>query len=478
MATRIESLSYLDMSDTHPNGDGTVTAQIRMTKADVEFQSEPIPGTAFAKTVAAGLCSSEIAGGGYYGRIQPETGTSRYMSDRENIGKLELARQRQYEVGFAMDTEMITPLLRDTGFHEGVVRIESVQKDPDAPIIPIPFYAPQIVDGSVRLVKVPFSTNFQNGFKLGDFAALDPAIICNYHADERKHRDEVERTGWTRQCDRSLENGHQPKETRGHVGAPGTIVNGLFPISLATMTPLSTELNKYLQNGDQKRLLVPLNIEPMGCVFHTFGPFLAQNKVPDNIVLVGDGANTLNMLAFIQAFAPESRVLVVGKTPEKLDVLRSINPGQIATITTNGNRDYSEVDRAFHDHTGAKKADVIVPMIPIDEEIVTQRLVPGGTAIWWAASKAEHNPKFMVKRDGITHILPYGGAPNTEFSAVELFDYLLRHRPEVLQAYLDFPGIAHIGMGQEAATATQQWLNNGGRYVDSSGMSKKPVYYM
>jgi hypothetical protein len=477
MSTRAETFGILDMSHTIPNGDGKVTSTIDYSHITQEFLTDPLVGTGIFRNKMMGLCSSEIAGGGYYGHvIDHASNMTRYLQDRGNFTKLEIAQNRLFETGYTPDPDMVSPLLKNTGFHEGVVQTIVTNPEKGRTPLPIVFYAPIEEDGRVGFKKVPFATNFQHGFTEGGYAAKNPAIICDYHSDESKHTETVAKTGWTAQCDRKLD-GHSPKATRGHVEAPGTGISGVEPIKLDTLTPLTPLLNEFVDK-EQKRLVIPLNIEPMGCVFHANGPLLARNSVPETIVLVGGGLNTLNMLAYYQVHAPDAKIIVTDRNQRKLDALQQVNQNQITTVLTKS-RDNSDLDYAMKNLFGKTQADLFIPMVGMEYDDVEQRTSQGGAAIWWAASMSEHSNKFMEEANGITHIRPYGGAPRTEFSAVALFDYLLQKRPEVIDAYMQYPGITYAPLSQEAAKITETWLNSGGRYIDpNTGMSSKPVFYM
>lgn len=478
MATEASRLTYLDVG-VFNNGDRH--ARVQLTGTEVEFHTEPLPGTAIVDPRQMGTCASEI--GYYLGNLGNGPDPSRFMQDSGDASKQALYLERNLAVGFTSDPEDIRRMMVGAPFHEGWGIVQRMNPNPRRPSIPVQMYIPVTGDGTVHLERRIEEMNFQNGFSEGRVAVYNPADVCDLHSSAN-NIDPT--TGWPHQCNRDKHvhnNGYQPKATRGHTELGGTSIKGITPVRLDTMTPLSERLSDYILADERKRGIIATSVEPFACVFQAHGPMLQKGEIPGSIAVIGDGPNSLLMMLFYQIYAPDAKIVVVGKNQAKLDVIRQVNPEQIRTVMTDGRPErqgYDDLSYALEEVTGKAQADLVIPTVTLPEETVEPFVKKGGMAVYWAASMSE-NKQGIVMNGGkhYRQFHSYGGAPRAEFSAAAGFDWLLQHRPDSINALTQFPGIFYTDMNTTAARSVEQWLNNRGKFEHpENGLSSKIVVNM
>src|SRR3989344_5616078 len=482
MSVATQELGFIDITGEHPGPDGKmqVDTSFTRTKVAIKENSDIPPGNCTAEGLLAGTCGREE--GYYLAQLPIYNGSTRFMHDLGNSQVQDEFLERTIALGYTSDPknrEAVRDVMVHTPFHEGVVRIHELNPDTNREQIPIVEYVPgRLSDGRFGLKQTFVYTNFQEGFEEGAMAVLDPALVCDDHtrADTPENEASIRATGWTVQCTRDEEfhgHKHEKKGTRGHTQAIGTATEGKMPISLRSMTPVSRAVLDYCKSDPT----IPGQYEVMGCIAHAHGWALAREYQPDVVVFEGDGFNTLNMVGWYQVYAPNAKIVVVGKTPPKLKSIQQINPNQILTVTTDGH-DYCGLDDALRQVSQTGKADIIIPTIALPESQVASRVKEGGDIIWWAAAVSEHATR-ENKRKPYNNHYPYGGAPAAEMTADAVFSWLVQNNPEALEQFTSFPGATYVDMGPEAADIVKEWFNNGAKYVDKiDNISKKPFIRM
>lgn len=475
-------LGFIDISHIDLSGDKPKLVA-DFTRLAVEFeegQNLP-PGTCLAHGLLAGTCGSED---GYYRKPLPKyDGGTRFQYDLANSPTQEQYLDRTMAFGFTPDPDVrqnVQNVMIHSPFHEGVVQVDQVRPDNGRPRIPVVVYRPGMrSDGSFGMVQTYVDTNFQD-IRAGEMAVLNPAFVCDDHtrADTPSNEEAIRSTGWPIQCTRDHScNGHVHRElkaTRGHTQAIGTATEGKMPIGLRTMTPVSEAVQR-LSNGNP---IIPGQYEVMGCIGHANGFLLASGRQPEVVVIQGDGYNALNMALWYSIASPNARIIIAGKTPEKLTALQQVNPDQITTVTVNG-KGNDEIRAALRDISPTGKADLVVPMIALAEDAVSSLVKEGGDVIWWAAAVSEHIGDKEQQNAPYTNHHPYGGAPAAEYTADALFTWVANNRPEMLDPFFTFPGAMYVDMGPDAAQVVMDWFNNGARWADpKTGISQKPFIRM
>ncbi len=467
--TEASRLGYLDVN-VYMNG--KTSAEVRYTRTEVEFVANPLQGTAQIKPIQMGSCTSEIP---YYmgkGEKPP-----RFLQDSTNESKLHPYLDRTEGDGYTSGQDSIKHMQVHSPFHEGCAEVQAFEPDQNRTDIPILVYEPELVHGTTQLKRTIRRTNFQNGIQEGGLVALNPAKVC----DEHSSADNIDpATGWPHQCDRSLH--MNPKATRGHTEAPGTAIQGIHLASLDSLTPIPPELSAYIEKDRKSRAILGTSIEPLACVFQAHGKLLETQKIPKNIAVIGDGVNSLLMMMFYQAFAPEADIVVAGKSREKLEVISQVNPRRIRTVITRGEsaaHGYDDLAYALEELTGAAQADIVIPTVNLPKDVLDPFVRPDGSLIWWAAQVSENVPVGQKHNGKYNEVYSYGGAPRAEFSAAAILDHFAKYQPEILAPLTVYPGIFTTDMGPQAAKAVQTWLNNKGKFIHpDNGLSSKIVVNM
>ncbi len=447
-----DEIRYLAFS-SDPSGNPKVTVQ----EAPLRYSLELPEGYAAIETLQAGACASEVL---YY-RRQAGDAPSRFEQDRENKVKQEYYLDRNMRTGVVSVSENISAfrkLLQQSMFHEAVSRITATHPDTRRKKIPVQKYVPRVsASGEVSFVKEIIQTNMQENFEIGALAVRNPILLC----DEHSRADNINpETGWPYQCHRRSDAGHMPKGAMGHTECIGAAVDGRVRVPLDTLTPLSPDLQQFVKGDPAKRACLLTAVEPMACIFDAFGTMLQSGERPGSIVIIGDGWSALNTICFFQVFAPHARIIVVGRYPEKLAALRRIHPDTITTLVINS-EDYSDLDTALRQTDERSQADLLMITVPLREECVSRFVRDNGLIIWWAGSISAFAEKTTVPKR-YRERFPFGGAPRAELSAAELFDYLVRERPDVVSAFLEYPGTYCVDMGDAAANDVQKWLEHEG----------------
>lgn len=440
--------------------DATASGKPRISVGNVRLQyvrSLP-PGYAEVETLQIGVCSSEVL---YYLR-RSSAHSSRFESNRDNKKKFDYYLQQNIRAGIVSETANIaelSELLLRSMFHEGVCRITAIHSGSSHPVIPLQIYVPKTNEsGRVSFARQVLVTNLEEHIIEGGFAIRNPILLC----DEHSRGDNIDpETGWPHQCNRGQTSGHIPKAAAGHAELIGTAVEGFLRIPLNGLTPIPSDLQKFVEQDPVNRMCLLTAIEPLGCVFDAFGTLLQSGEIPSTIVIIGDGWSTLNTITFLQVFAPNAQIIIVGKTENKLKALEAFNPEKITTCI-DGTENYGILADQLMKISGGKTCDVLLAMVPIAESRVSTFIRDGGMLIWWAARDAafaEH--KTILKRYRIR--ASFGGAPRAEFSAAALVDYFARERLDVIKNYLTYPAVRYLPMGVGAAMAVQDWLLHNGR---------------
>jgi len=461
-------------ADVLPNG----RPSISFDETNLEYTDRMPVGYAEIRTIQAGACSSDVM---YY-LPPPDGGPSRFVKDLSDKEKRTYYFDRNLEAGILREPaneKALQEMLLHTMFHEAFGRVSKVRPDFKRPKVPIQIYAPKRRgDGFVKNI---VETNFQEGVQPDSLVVRNPQVICNKHSRADTINPE---TGWPYQCHRSYEEGHIPKGTIGHTEFIGAAVDGCLRIPVEALTPVPEILQKFVEEDVRGRGYLLTAIEPLSCIFDAFGILLQTGEVPDSVVIIGDGPNALNTVAFLLVLAPDAQVVVVGKHEEKLGSFRKINP-HVIPVTTDG-EDVSGVASVLEDAGRGGKADVVMPTVLLPEDKVAPFVKEGGLVVWWAAAVSSKHAKqanSLPKR--YRERFPYGGAPRAEFSAMALMEYFVERRPEVIDALLTYPGLYYTTIGESAAADIQEWLEQRGRLVRTvltpSGpkeLSVKPVITM
>ncbi len=470
MATEASRIGFLDVQ-IYENG--RRSAHVDFSHTEVEYQRNPPPGVGIVQMRQWGSCTSEI---GYY--MGSGNAPSRFMQDSANEHKLNQYLPRTLAAGFTSDPADIQRIMVGAPFHEGWGIIEDLLEDHQRPNVPVQMYVPTNGSGPVHLERRIVPMNFQSGFRPGSMAVLNPAYLCDWHSSA-EHIDA--NTGWPEQCNRNTHpHGNLPKATRGHTEAIGTATSGKMPMMLDSLTPISPDLEAFIMADPHRRGILATSTEPLACVYQAHGSLLMNGEIPKSVAVIGDGPNSLLMMQFYQMFAPEAKIVVVGKNREKLDAIQRVNPNQIRTVITGGGFEkegYDDLSYALTEATGTDRADLVIPTVALPRETIEPFIKDDGMVIWWAASISENvTTPSGPKARGYRERYSYGGAPRSEHSAVAGYEWLLKERPDALEPLFDYPGIYHSEMNQKGASDVQEWLNNRGRFIHpENGLSAKLV---
>ncbi|MDP3941196.1 MAG: hypothetical protein Q8Q49_02700 [bacterium] len=457
----VETQNYLYFDDAKP--ESGIQTSVSHRTGELELK-ELVPGFGLVDTRGAvfGTCTSETS---YY--------KNRFPGDLKQIEKIRANFARLYGP-VVKETDSAIALMSHSGLHEGSGIITKAKPDTNRDPIDVLAYPPVIENGQiVGLKRQIIPMNFQDGFKEGRQVVFTPAFVCDTHSNANNIDP---KTGWPVQCDRKTDNGHEPKATRGHTEAIGTAVQGIVPARLDSLIPVPNELQRFIE-ADPKRRALLASVEPMGCVFQAHGPLLRDEKIPQSILVIGDGPNALLNLMFYKAFAPNARIVVSGKNQQKLDAMRRINPEKIVTVASDG-RSYDEVERALKETTGSTQAEVVLPTVALSEDVVGPFIKNNGLLIWWAASISEHANGSTPAEKRYNELHSYGGAPRAEFSAMALMDSFAKTDPDIFTPLLETPAIHYLPMGEQAAVEVEKWLNANGKWIGPDGLSKKLIVTM
>lgn len=447
----------------------TGSPKVTLKTAELKYSPELPAGYAEIETLQAGSCPTEL----FYFLRRPHNQLSRFERDSKDETKQAYYMTRNMPVGVNLDLENIITLqdiIKHSMFHEGFGRIKQAHPNNEEEKIPVQVYIPRKdkLDGK-GFEKVVIETNFQENLEQGRLAVRNPAYVCNKHS----RADNINiNTGWPYQCHRQSEEGHVPKGTIGHNEFIGAAIEGNIRVPLNALTPLPLDLQQFVERDIEKRACLLTMVEPMGCVFDAFGTFLQSGKIPESIVVIGDGPNALNIVAFSQVFAPEARIVVLGKNKSKLESFKKINPATVTTAITDG-KNYDDLEVTLHQLVGRSQADVVIPTVSIHEGLVSRFVRDDGMLIWWASNITKTvNTNSTQKR--YKERFPYGGAPRAEFSAVALIKYFIQERPDIIEAFLTFPGIYYTALSKDAAFDVQEWFENKGKLVRTVLTSNGP----
>lgn len=413
-------------------------------------------GYAEVHPIEAGACTSELY---YFGRR--ETGhPSRFESDVSDSQKRAQYEGRNRQAGLDSGPQSLAAfeqVLTRSMFHEGFCRILAAKRSDTTPV-PVLSYEVEGFGAQARFKRLITPRTLEESLESGRLAVRNPSFVCREHASAERINPS---TGWPYQCDRSTAGGHEPKGTIGHTEFLGTAVAGDFRVPLHALTPVPDPLQAYVEKDIPRRGRLLSLAEPLGCVFEAFGTLLEKGESPKRVLLIGDGTSALNVILFLRVFAPEVRILVVGKYALKLMSLRALNPERIEVLETDG-KDLSMLVPRMKAHFGSDRADLVMPTVPLPKELVDPLVENGGTLIWWAAEIAEIAPE-PVKMGRYLERFSYGGAPHAEFSALALLDYFAASEPEILERYLDYAGFYTVRLDAQGASDIEEWLRHDGR---------------
>lgn len=452
----------------------TGSPKVSLKSTELKYTRELPVGFAGIETLQAGSCQSEL----FYYLRRSDDQPSRFEQDSKDETKQAYYIKRNMQVGInpeLKNIETLKDLIEHSMFHEGFGRITQAHPEIVREKIPVQVYLPKKDKlGSIGFVKEVIETNFQENLEEGKLAVRNPAYICDKHS----HADNINlNTGWPYQCHRENEEGHIPKGTIGHAEFIGAAVEGNIRVPLNALTPLPANLQQFVEQDIEKRACLLTAIEPLGCVFNAFGTLLQSKEIPGSIVVIGDGPNALNIVAFCQVFAPDAHIVVLGKNKAKLESFTKINPTTVTTAITDG-KNFDDLDVTLLKLLGRSQADVVIPTVSLHEDLVSHFVRDNGTLIWWASNIME-TVNIKSKRKRYRERFPYGGAPRAEFSAAALMEYFVRERPDIIETFLTFPGIYYTAMNKNAAFDIQEWLENKGRLVrtvlTSNGLEKLSV---
>ena len=457
-----QEIEYLKASPMEDSGKGI---EVSFEIADIEVEDQLPQGTGNVQFLVSAVCSSDVGPNGYY--------NARLPIDLRNPKKQRYVGERLMQIGYQVPSEQLGHSMH----HEGIGILTDFTPHGESKVELVDVFDPVIEGGQIKGLEHGIIPEDRNDFREGDVVVLDAADRCVVH---RTHGS----SAFIEQCNRSTDDGHQPKMVIGHNEHAGTSISSEegLPYPLTMMTPIRGSFLDYIQLRGESGLMLASQAEPLGCCAQGFEPLLMAGEKPEVTVLVGDGMNSAITAAYItELLAPGSEVIVLGCTPEKLKQIEAISPDHIHGVQVPRSKGYedgfdegvsSELKRRLGDH----KVDLFVPTVVLEDKEI-QSFDPymnpdRGRVILWAAN--QHNSE-AFKDLGNSNTPPwvsYGGIANGQLIATRWFGALAKYKPRVLdalQAYIDMMYFIPL---RDAAKSVQQ-LTNTGRYADGTGYSGK-----
>lgn len=457
-----QSITHLRVESNGPNAYEGFSVDLHTT--NIETYVPPLPGMANLEVEASGGCGSDFGPprnipGGYFrgGRYHKDLfGNSEKLNN--NIA---IMRER----GYVGSDELLLNLIK-TPNHEYWGVIVDATPNPDDIERAVAAFVPVTSDDGTQIIGVRYSVESVNpqALERGDWVVGTAYLRCDQHWQIPEGKKFPEN------CDRSTANGHVRKQVPGHGEIPGgSIASELgmpFPNQMLIKIP---DAFKQFILGDPKRLSLPVVTEPLSCCFEALQPILlgvedGTEPSPKKIVIGGDGLNGALLALTATSIFPDADVYVTGRTPQKLEEIRQLNPKKIHVIQEG--KDEKSSDVQLKETLNGETVDIFIPTFHAKSLEEYDGLVnkdTGWVMVWAADQVGDHTPfEGIVPDERIRD--SYGGWNWAELSALLLLTTLSQTNPERLDALSEYVTGAYIPLA-EAAEPMQQAIANGRREI-------------
>jgi threonine dehydrogenase-like Zn-dependent dehydrogenase len=201
--------------------------------------------------------------------------------------------------------------------------------------------------------------------------------------------------------------------------------------------------------------------EPLSCCFEAFRHCVPAKRADGSLIpgrevkrllIVGDGPSALLLALTALIFFPDCAIFVVGKSSAKLNAIQRLSTERVHTLVA------GDATNRLEQLLAGNKIDVAVPTFGGVDVIMSEyrHLVEGGAMlIVWAAS---HAAEKVDKHSNIQVHHSYGGWNQAEWSAVQFWNALCKHRPPLLEVVCSYPYL-QVDI-TEAGRVLQQWFDN------------------